>query len=63
MTCLGLAQFISHLERMSLGTLLLPKLSTRSVFDRITINQGYLFKGAKESAFTGLVTQVLDLAK
>ena len=52
-----------HLKRMSLGSMLLEKLSIGEIVSKITINQGYQIAGEKEAAFEELVSKVRGLIK
>jgi len=50
-----------HLDRLSLGSMLLPRLTVKEVMDRILICQGHFIKGEKGQAFAALVEAVKDI--
>ena len=47
-----------HLDRGSLGSLLLPGLTVKEIFGKITENQGHFIRGAKNAAFAELVRKL-----
>ena len=52
---------ISHLNRQSLGSLLLPNLTVKAIVDQITSNQGCFIEGDARVAFNSMTKKVLLL--
>ena len=52
-----------HLGRMGLGSLLLPPMSIKSIYDKITINQGNFISGDFQVAISHLRNDILGLLK
>ena len=57
------AKLMEHLDRLSLGSLLLEKLSIQEIVAKITINQGFQISGNGEAAFQQLTAEVLKMIR